>query len=72
LEDDDDLNQSEVNDNDDFNLAIKSVERLQKRIRLNTLSKYRCVDHVSKDSNVVERLFSRAKLVMRDHRKHII
>ena len=27
--------------------------------------------HIAKDSNIVERLFSRAKLIMRDHRKHM-
>ena len=34
-------------------------------------SKHRSLKHISPTSNVCERIFSRAKLVMRPHRKHI-
>ena len=34
-------------------------------------SKYRPLPHVAPTSNVCERLFSRAKLIMRPHRKHM-
>jgi hypothetical protein len=35
------------------------------------VSKYRSLKHISPTSNVCERIFSRAKLVMRPHRKHM-
>jgi hypothetical protein len=35
------------------------------------VSKYRSTKHVAPTSNVCERIFSRAKLVMRPHRKHM-
>jgi len=34
-------------------------------------SRYRRFDHVSVTSNVVERLFSRAKIIMNPYRKHM-
>ena len=34
-------------------------------------SNYRSMKHISATSNLVERLFSRAKLIMSDHRKHM-
>lgn len=49
--------------------AIDDTEA-RKRQRM-FMSKYRSMKHISPTSNVCERIFSRAKLIMRPHRKHM-
>lgn len=67
-------NQLDADDDDDAELSfaerITNNIRAEKRQRTD-VSKYKSLKHVCKDSNIVERLFSRAKLIMRDHRKHM-
>ena len=53
--------------------GLSYEEKMARRVdaKKSRFSKYRSTLHVSATSNVVERLFSRAKLVMSDHRKHM-
>ena len=48
------------------------VEIIAKRQRTITESKYSCLNHVSPTSNVVERLFSKAKLVFAPTRQSML
>ena len=69
-------NNSSTRDENDDDTELSFAEKItnnitaEKRQRTD-VSKYRSLKHVAKDSNMVERLFSRAKLIMRDHRKHM-
>ena len=58
---------SSDNDND-TNWADKVIAQEAKRRKV-LKSKYRPMHHIASTSNIVERLFSRAKLIMRPHRK---
>lgn len=59
-------------DDTELSFAEKITNNISAENRQRTdVSKYRSLKHVAKDSNMVERLFSRAKLIMRDHRKHM-
>ena len=59
-------------ESDQLSFADSVLERAQaaKRQRIEK-SAYRSMKHVSPTSNVCERLFSRAKLIMTDQRKHM-
>jgi len=48
---------------------LHNQEDTRKRRRVT--AQYHSIAHVSPTSNICERLFSRAKLVMRPHRRHI-
>jgi hypothetical protein len=56
-----------VDEDDDFAGCILNS---REKARIEEPSAYRSVKHVSPTSNIVERLFSRAKLIMSDRRKY--
>ena len=47
----------------------KAKQHTKRRRQSNVASRYRSLNHLLPTSNIVERLFSRAKLVMTDQRK---
>ena len=51
--------------------VIEEVQERRAKQQRVWVSAYRFTNHVSPTSNIVERLFSRAKLIMRPHRKHM-
>jgi hypothetical protein len=56
----------------DFADAVLNSAEASRRVEgTTTRLSYRSLKHVSATSNVCERLFSRAKLIARDHRKHM-
>ena len=58
------------NDHSDDDWAQDVIDDTNARKRRKLIvSKYRPMQHISPTSNVCERLFSRAKLIMRPHRK---
>ncbi len=58
--------------NDDFAASVLSADHTKKVARIEKhVSVYRSVKHITPTSNIVERLFSRAKLIMTDRRKHM-
>jgi hypothetical protein len=54
-----------------FALNILRGEQSAKRARLSVKTRYRSTKHITSTSNCVERLFSRAKIVMTDLRKNM-
>lgn len=75
IEDDDTVENSdedEPNEDSVTDWAQDAIDDTEARKRQRMfLSKYRSMKHVSPTSNVCERIFSRAKLIMRPHRKHM-
>jgi hypothetical protein len=61
----------EGEDEAESNFAQTIIDRAReaKRMRVTKASKYRQLDHILPTSNIVERLFSRAKIIMADRRK---
>ena len=51
--------------------AVEIARQEKKRRKIESSSSYRPVRHVLPTSNIVERLFSQAKLIMTDQRKHM-
>ena len=53
------------------NMIMKIIDEAQDAKRMRTIkeSKYRKLDYILPTSNIVERLFSRAKIIMADRRK---
>jgi hypothetical protein len=61
-------------DDDDFAGSVLYAEHTRKKAKIDkdrNTSAYRSLKHISPTSNIVERLFSRAKLIMTDRRKHM-
>ena len=52
-------------------LSPTEKARKAKRMRVTSNPTFRPVSHVRPTSNIVERLFSQAKYIMSDHRKHM-
>ncbi len=55
----------------DFADLVLSTAEVTRSESSYSRSNYRSLKHVAATSNVCERLFCRAKLVARDHRKHL-
>jgi hypothetical protein len=64
-------NADEEDEEEELNFAqnLLAEARASKRRIMLSRSKYRNLAHIEPTSNMVERLFSRAKLIMTDHRK---
>lgn len=64
-------NADEEDEEEELNFVenLLAEARASKRRRMLSRSKYRNLAHIEPTSNMVERLFSRAKLIMTDHRK---
>jgi hypothetical protein len=60
----------ELHDTDFASSVLNTAEVTRTEITSNRMP-YRSLKHVSPTSNICERLFSRAKLIARDHRKHM-
>lgn len=67
-DDDDDQESVEANSPDEWK---KSIYKAAQQMAAGPKVMYRSTAHVYPTSNIVERLFSRAKLIMTDHRKRL-
>jgi hypothetical protein len=67
---DDEAKEGEEKD-DIINSILREVEEEQAKNKRIKATLYRSTAHVSPTSNIVERLFSRAKLIMREQRRHM-
>ena len=67
-----DRNNEDESEGTDFAQRVLDSAEVTKRARLGTYeSNYRCLLHIEAQSNVVERLFSRAKLIMTPERRNM-
>ena len=67
-----DRNNEDESEGTDFAQRVLDSADVTKRARLGTYeSNYRCLLHIEAQSNVVERLFSRAKLIMTPERRNM-
>lgn len=55
----------------DFASSVLNTAEVTRTESTSSRMPYRSLKHVSPTSNICERLFSRAKLIARDHRKHM-
>ena len=72
-EDDEYSDENDTEEDRDRNAAQKLLDenRERKRARFQKPTRYRCMNHIHPTTNKVERLFSRAKLVLTDMRKRM-
>ena len=72
-EDDENSDENDTEEDRERNAAQKLLDenRERKRARFQKPTRYRCMNHIHPTTNKVERLFSRAKLVLTDMRKRM-
>ena len=74
--DNDDIDDSNSTEDDEdihfiSNVLKEASSRKEARVA-STVTKYRSMNHIVSQSNICERLFSHAKIIMTDQRKHMM